>query len=57
MRAWEPGVDRMAVQPLASQKQKIGSSGPRSMEAAILQGMYALDAQLAVEEFAKARTK
>lgn len=57
MRAWELGVDRMAVQPLALQKQKIGSSGPRSMEAAILQGMYALDAQLAVEEFAKARIK
>jgi hypothetical protein len=57
MRAWEPEVDRMAVLPLGSQKQRIGSSGPRSMEAAILQGMYALDAQLAAEEFAKVHKK
>jgi len=57
MRAWEMEADRMAVQPLAYQKQMIGLSGPRSMEAAILQGMYALDAQLAEEEFARVNKK
>jgi len=57
MRAWEREVDRMAVQPLAYQRLLIGSSGPRSMEAAILQGMYGLDAQLAEEEFAKTIVK
>lgn len=53
MRAWEVGVDKLAVQPLASLKQMIGSSAPRSMEAAILQGLYGLDAQLAEGEFAR----
>jgi len=57
MRAWEREVDRMEVQPLGYLRQTIGSSGPRSMEAAILQGMYALDGQLAEEEFAKAIRK
>lgn len=57
MWAWEPGADRMAVQPLACQKRMIGWSGPRSMEAAILQGLYALDAQMAEEEFARTITK
>lgn len=53
MWAWEPLVDRMEAKPLAYQKTLIGSSGPRSMEAAILQAMYALDAQMAEQEFAK----
>lgn len=53
MRAWEVGADKLAVQPLASLKQMIGSSAPRSMEAAILQGLYGLDAQLAEGEFAR----
>lgn len=52
MRAWEKGADKLAVQPLASLLQRIGLSGPRSMEAAILQGLYGLDAQLAEKEFA-----
>jgi hypothetical protein len=53
MRAWGRDVDRMAVQPLASRKQPIGSLGSQQMEAAILLGLYGLDAQLAEEEFAK----
>ena len=57
MRAWEPGADKLAVQPLACQKSPVGSSGPRSMEAAILQGMYALDAQMAEAEFARVDKK
>lgn len=57
VRAWEPGSNRMAVQPLASWKLRIGSSGPRTMEAAILQGLYAVDAQLAQAEFARVDKK
>lgn len=57
MRAWDVGADKQAVQPLASLLQRIGLSGPRSMEAAILQGLYGLDAQLAEKEFAKTITR
>jgi len=57
MWAWEPLVDRMEVQPLACQKILIGSSGPRTMEAAILRALYAVDAQMAEEELAKAIRK
>jgi len=55
--AWShPLVD---VEPvlLASQKLPVGSTGPRTMEAAILQALYALDAQLAAGEFARADRK
>jgi len=36
---------------------KIGSNGPQTMEAAILQGLYSIDAQLAESEFAKRHSK
>lgn len=43
--------------PLGSVRCEIGSSGPRTMEAAILQGLYRLDAILAEGEFARAISK
>ncbi len=36
---------------LASQRLIVGSLGPRTMEAAILQALYQLDALMAAEEF------
>ena len=42
---------------LASQKSIVGSMGPRTMEAAIRQGLYALDAQLAEKEFVKGHSR
>lgn len=53
MRAWVKDCDKLAVQPLASLKQMIGLSAPRTLEAVILQGLYGLDAQLAEGEFAR----
>jgi len=55
-------AEEIAVLPavparLACQKLTVGSFGPRTMEAAILQGLYSLDAQLAEREFARAHTK
>jgi hypothetical protein len=43
--------------PLALAKCTIGSTGTRTMEAAILQALYALDAQLAERELARADRK
>jgi hypothetical protein len=42
---------------LVSQKLRIGSNGPQTMEAAILQGLYSIDAQLAESEFARRHSK
>jgi len=54
VEAWD-NLD-VPVEPvrLASQRCPVGSLGPRTMEAAILQALYALDAQMAEEEFVKA---
>ena len=57
MRALEDWSEEAEARPLALVKQTIGSFGPRTMEAAILQGMYALDAQMAEAEFAKTIVK
>jgi len=43
--------------PLGLVKSIVGSTGARTMEAAILQALYALDAQLAEGEFARAIDK
>jgi hypothetical protein len=55
--AWDGPMDLPEARPLASQKSPIGSSGPRTMEAAILQALYAIDGQLAEEEFARVNKK
>ena len=57
MFAYSRPVDLSEVRCLASQRLIVGSVGPRTMEAAILQGLYSLDAQMAAEEFAKADKK
>jgi len=51
--AW--GNEDVDAEPvlLASQRSPVGSVGPRTMESAILQALYALDAQLAEAEFVK----
>ena len=51
--AVDKGSASAAPAPLAYQKSIVGSMGPRTMEAAILQALYALDAQLAAAEFAR----
>lgn len=43
--------------PLACHKSTIGLSGARTLEAAILQGLYGLDAEMAGEELAKTIAK
>jgi len=51
--AWENAdVDAEPVL-LASQRLPVGSVGPRTMESAILQALYALDAQMAEAEFVR----
>jgi len=42
---------------LASQRCPVGSTAPRTMEAAILQALYALDGQMAEEEYARTHSK
>jgi len=55
--AWDTLEDLPEVQLLASHKCQIGSNGPRSMEAAILQSLYALDAHMVDLELAKVNNK
>jgi hypothetical protein len=43
--------------PLGLVKSVVGSTGARTLEAAILQALYSLDAQLAAGEFARADNK
>jgi hypothetical protein len=55
--AWNTLEDTPEATLLASQKLIVGSLGPRTMEAAILQGLYSLDAQMAEAEFARVNNK
>jgi hypothetical protein len=55
--AWDTLLDVPEAKLLASQKLLVGFGGARTMEAAILQGLYGLDAQLGAEELAKVHRK
>jgi len=57
LTAWSTLLDVPEARLLASQKLQVGSMGPRTMEAAILQALYGLDAQLAADEFARVNNK
>jgi len=55
LEMWADPLESVAAEPahLACQRSIVGSTGARTMEAAILQGLYSLDAQLAESELAK----
>lgn len=55
--AWDTLLDIPEARLLASQKLTVGFTGARTMEAAILQALYSLDAQLGAEEFARVNNK
>lgn len=55
--AWSRPIVDVEPALLASQKSIVGSTGPRTLEAAILQSLYALDAILLDEEFARVNNK
>lgn len=55
--AWDTLLDVPEARLLASQKLLVGFTGARTMEAAILQALYGLDAQLGAEELAKVNHK
>lgn len=57
VHAWEGLDDVPEAQHLGSVKSTIGYKDRRSMEAAILQSLYQLDAHLAREELAKVNNK
>jgi len=56
---WADPLESVAAEParLGSVRLQAGSTGARTMEAAILQGLYTLDAQLAENELAKVISK
>ena len=51
--AWDTLLDVPEAKLLASQKLLVGFTGAKTMEAAILQALYGLDAQLGAEELAR----
>jgi len=55
--AWDTLLDIPEAKLLACQKLQVGSMGPKTVEAAILQGLYGLDAQLCGEELARVNNK
>jgi len=59
LEVWADPLESAAAEPapLGSVKSVVGSTGARTMEAAILQALYSLDAQLAAGEFARAIDK
>jgi len=57
VHAWDTAEDVPEAQHLGSVKLTIGSRDRRTMEAAILQALYQLDAHFAREELAKAIRK
>lgn len=57
VKAWDTLLDVPEAKLLAFQKLIVGSTGARTMEAAILQALYGLDAAMAAEEFARVNNK
>jgi len=59
LEVWADPLESVAAEParLGSVRSVVGSTGARTMEAAILQALYTLDAQLAVGEFARVDNK
>jgi hypothetical protein len=57
LSAWEDNPESGEAKLLASARCLAGYSDRRTVEAAILQHMYALDAQMAEEEFRNAENK
>jgi len=55
--AWDTLLDVPEARLLASQKLLVGFTGAKTMEAAILQALYGLDAQMGLEELAKVNPK
>jgi hypothetical protein len=57
LEVWADPLESVAAEParLGCVKSVVGSTGARTMEAAILQALYTLDAQLAAEEFARVK--
>jgi len=55
LEVWADPLESVAAAParLGCVRSIVGSSGARTMEAAILQALYSLDAQLAAGEFAR----
>lgn len=57
MTARDRADTKAEAPPLACKRCLLGSIEPRTLESAILQGLYSIDALLAETEFAKAHTK
>jgi len=55
LEVWADPLESAAAEParLGSVRLRIGSTGARTLEAAILQALYQADAQLAAGEFAR----
>lgn len=57
LEAFEGVEESGEVKVLASARLRLGFPSPQTMEAAILQGLYKLDADLAAGEFARTKVK
>lgn len=55
--AWPEGADRRVVKPLASVSLSFLGSKLRNLDTALFRALYALDAQLAYNEFERVEKK